>query len=161
MRIHTLPESKRYPENELEYQEILSRHNTILCEITDHSGDIVVILPEYSEARDPTNPVKVLNEMFPASKYWRSIAQHEQCDEDEYYWHLHVVSIPYSGSELNSLLRLVVNDEIRNIMVVALSSEVVYHPYDGGADIVMHSTERRDEIKQNHANWLSKHPDGY
>lgn len=29
-RIHTLPDSKRYPDNESEYDEILRRHNIVL-----------------------------------------------------------------------------------------------------------------------------------
>jgi hypothetical protein len=33
MRLHTLPHSKRHPENEMEYQEVLRRHNALLDEI--------------------------------------------------------------------------------------------------------------------------------
>ncbi len=33
LRIHSLPESKRYPETEAEYAELLFRHNTVATEV--------------------------------------------------------------------------------------------------------------------------------
>ncbi|WP_443333951.1 DUF3885 domain-containing protein [Streptomyces sp. CB02056] len=36
----------------------------------------------------------------------------------------------------------------------------LYHPYDGGADVYLASTEERDRLKERHAGWLSGHPNG-
>ena len=46
-------------------------------------------------------------------------------------------------------------------MIIVLASGVVFHPYDGGADIVLASREQRDELKKKHNEWLSTHPEGF
>ncbi|MEU8403165.1 hypothetical protein AB0C28_49000 [Nonomuraea sp. NPDC048892] len=36
----------------------------------------------------------------------------------------------------------------------------LYHPYDGGADVILTNTQERDTLKAAHTDWLSKHPSG-
>ncbi len=55
VRFHSLPESKRYPENEQEYLEILRRHNVVLQDLCGQ-GNVLVVLPEYSDSSVPTKP---------------------------------------------------------------------------------------------------------
>ncbi|WNO10068.1 hypothetical protein [Teredinibacter sp. KSP-S5-2] len=160
VRFHSLPESKRYPETEDEYVEILRRHNLILQEIVGDKEDLYVILPEYSESGVPTKPEENLTNLVPISEYWCSIQPFKDEDYDV-FWHLHASKIVFTGSELNDLFRLVANDEVRNIMIVCSSTKVVFHPYDGGADVVLASTKERDELKKKHCDWLSTHPEGF
>ena len=161
VRFHSLPESKRYPENEQEYLEVFRRHNTVLQELCGEKGNILVVLPEYSESKLPTKPEAELTSLFPAAEYWRSLEQYEGDDDHELYWHLHVSEVQFSGSELDHLFRMVANDEVGNIMIICPSKGVVFHPYDGGADIVLASTEQRDLLKEKHHEWLSVHPEGF
>ncbi len=86
--------------------------------------------------------------------------QHKE-DDYELYWHLHVSELKYTGSELNDLFRFVANDEVVNIMVISLSKAVVFHPYDGGVDIVLASTKQRNLLKEKYHQWLSAHPEGF
>ena len=60
VRFHSLPESKRYPENEDEYSEVFRRHNTVLLELCGNVSKVLVVLPEYSEERVPTQPEPTL-----------------------------------------------------------------------------------------------------
>lgn len=160
VRFHSLPESKRYPENEQEYLEIFRRHNVVLQELCG-KGNILVVLPEYSESKAPTKPEAELTNLFSTTEPWCSIAQHEKDDDYELYWHLHVSEVEFTGGELNDLFRLVANDEAGNIMIICPSKGVVFHPYDGGADIVLASTKQRDLLKEKHHEWLSNHPEGF
>ena len=161
VRFHSLPESKRYPENEDEYLEVCRRHNIVLQELCGNGGRVLVVLPEYSDIRVPSQPESALLKLFSASESWRTLAQHEDGDDYESYWHLHVVETEFTGSELNSLFRMVANDEVGNIMIISLSKGIVFHPYDGGADIVLSTSEQRDQLKVKHREWLSKHPEGF
>ncbi len=36
----------------------------------------------------------------------------------------------------------------------------LYHPYDGGADVIAPSSVERDKLKSKFAAWLSDHPQG-
>ncbi len=157
VRFHALPESKRYPENEDEYSEILRRHNIVLNELCG-KNKVLVVLPEYSEDKNPTKPE--LSELFSSTEPWCSFKPYD--DEDyEIYWHLHVSEVEFTGSELNDLFRLVANNEVGNIMVICPSKHVIFHPYDGGSDIVLASTEQRDYLKEKYHEWLSSHPEGF
>lgn len=161
VRFHSLPKSKRYPENEGEYLEVLRRHNLVLQALCGNDSKVFVVLPEYSEERKPSPQLALLLELFSASEYWRTLVRHDDDDDYEFYWHLHVAEIDFSGGELNRLFRMVASDEVGNVMIICPSKRVVFHPYDGGADIVLASAKERDRLKEQHREWLSSHPDGY
>ena len=161
VRFHSLPESKRYPENEDEFLEVFRRHNIVLQELCGNENKVLVILPEYSENRLPTKPEPELSSIFSMSVPWCTLQQHEDDEEHEFYWHLHVTEVEYSGCEFNSLFRMVANEEVSNVMIISISNSMVFHPYDGGADIILESAEKRNQLKDNHNEWLSKHKDGF
>jgi len=161
VRFHSLPQSKRYPDNEAEYAEVLRRHNLVLQELWGNTCRLWVVLSEYSEAQLPSNPDSKLARLFPASMPWCYFEQHTEGDDGAWYCHLHVTELTYSGTELNSLFRLVANDEVDNIMLINPATGIVFHPYDGGADVVLASTKQRDQLKEKYQLWLSDHPDGY
>jgi len=48
-----------------------------------------------------------------------------------------------------------------NVLIISVEDKFVFHPYDGGADIILPSTETRDSLKRVHSGWLSMHPNGY
>ncbi|OUS24530.1 hypothetical protein A9Q99_24345 [Gammaproteobacteria bacterium 45_16_T64] len=158
VRFHALPDSKRYPSTENEYQEIFSRHNSVLNELNRSADDLLVILPEYKESKIPGKLESELEKVFPVYEYWRTLDQFEECGV---YWHLHVARVSSGSGKLNKLFRLVANDEVANILIVVLAGNSVYHPYDGGADIILPSIKIRDELKLKIVQWLSKHPEGY
>ncbi|MFD9737584.1 hypothetical protein [Umezawaea sp. NPDC059074] len=35
-----------------------------------------------------------------------------------------------------------------------------YHPYDGGADVILSTNSERDQLRSRHSDWLSAHPSG-
>jgi hypothetical protein len=158
VRFHALPGSKRYPESEAEYQEIFSRHKTVLSDLNNSKESLLVVLPEYSESSAPSMPAPKLSEILSNSMYWRTIDQNEECGV---YWHLHVAEVDPMSDKLNDMFRLVADDEVRNIMFISLESISVFHPYDGGSDIVLQSVSSRDKLKENYSSWLSQHTEGY
>jgi hypothetical protein len=158
VRFHALSESKRYPENEDEYQQVFKRHNTVLAEINTSGNELLVVLPEYVETETPGKPTEELVDIVPKSEYWRTLDQRQDCGA---YWHLHVAKIKSGSEELNKIFRLVANDEVGNILIISLDNNVVFHPYDGGADIILATKEKRDELRDKHKDWLSNHPEGF
>jgi hypothetical protein len=50
---------------------------------------------------------------------------------------------------------------VGNIIIVGIAAKTVFHPYDGGADVILPSTKQRNELKNKFSMWLSAHPEGY
>ncbi len=162
VRFHALPNSKRYPELESEYDEIFSRYNLIFRDLIVLSKEVILILPEYSTEKVPQGPEEKLANLFSKWEFWSTNSPYEVGDgEEEYYFHFHAIKIHYSGCELNDIFRLVADDEVGSVMIVAIDEQVVFHPYDGGLDVILPTVGARDALKMNYPNWLSNHPEGY
>ncbi len=157
VRFHSLPESRRYAQDENDYLEILNRQNSLLTDLCEPEENLIVVLPEYADKASPNRPEKVAANLLPETVYWTSI---DQTDNDGLYFHLHVSHIQQNTDELEALLRCVADDEVRNVMLLCLSSASVFHPYDGGVDIIVPTTELRDALKARYRRWLSGRPNG-
>lgn len=153
VRFHSLPGSKRYPENESEYAEVLARHNIILGELTDPEHDVVLVTTEYSESPSPINPNASL---------WRTIPMHEAEDEfdEPNYWHLYTSIRVWRPGEFDPLVRLIAADAMADVLIVAPDCRWVLHPYDGGMDVLSESPQACRTLRERHLAWLSAREDG-
>ncbi|MFJ9696102.1 hypothetical protein [Kitasatospora sp. NPDC101183] len=154
VRFHSLPGSKRYPEDEGEYAILLERHNTVL-ESLFAGGEVYVMVPRWTgSAEAPAGP--------PAGAHWRSWLQQDDPDpEFRTYGHVFVERRPWRRGCLDGLLRRVADEEEAGVIVTDTGLRRLYHPYDGGADVHLVSTRERDELRDRHAGWLSGHPGGW
>ena len=61
---------------------------------------------------------------------------------------------------VDGLLRAVADDEIGGVILGPADLRWLYHPYDGGADVILPTPFERDALKERHPAWLSRHPAG-
>jgi hypothetical protein len=108
-RFHSLPESKRYAEDESEYTVVLERYNTVLAELFAGTN-VYVITP-----------------------LWTTEAE---------------------------LLRDIADDKVAGVLITDTRMQRIHHPYDGGPDVFLATSEERDRMRDRHADWLSRHPSG-
>ncbi|MCL8268101.1 DUF3885 domain-containing protein [Leptospira weilii] len=73
VRIHTLPESKRYSENESEMQIILDG-------LLDQLNEIHLLVTSYSGSEVPFWDDQIDKTLLAEMKFWRSIAMHKLSD---------------------------------------------------------------------------------
>jgi hypothetical protein len=59
------------------------------------------------------------------------------------------------------IIRLAADDIAWNVMVVDPECRWIYHPYDGGMDLILRTSEQRDQLKAEFKEWLSTHPGGF
>ena len=78
-----------------------------------------------------------------------------------FFWHIYFDTKIWKEDSVNELFRLVANDEVPNVMFFSVEKQIVYHPYDGGSDIIFDNSQLRDFYKEKYKDWLSKHPLGY
>ena len=147
-RIHSLPESKRYAENESETREILHRHNTVASEILGEGALCVWFVPDYVFHRKSSTFGEFVGNWF--------------CDyeDDSAQITLFAALISWQHRRFDAVLRLVADDVVRYVSWMNLESGEIFAPYDGGADLFLNSEERRDKLHEKYKEWLSKHPQG-
>lgn len=160
VRFHALPGSKRYPDTADEYRIVLARHNTVLAELATGSA-VLVVTAGYSVTPEPTEPCRSPETVVahPDAVYWTSV-----CIDDEpgfeSWMHLYVGLLAWSEGCLDRLLQQVADDVIANVMIADLDLQWLYHPYDGGMDVILSSPDARGAMRDWHRDWLSRHPAG-
>jgi hypothetical protein len=165
VRFHSLPGSKRYAGSEQEYAELMRRHLAVLAELmshdgADHSRELVVVTASWSGGRRPAPRAAELAGALPAAAYWTSVLTGDSIPAEETWTHLWASAARLHGEELPRLLRLVADDVTGGVIITTAEMGWLYHPYDGGADVIAASPAHRDQLRRAHADWLSAHPAG-
>lgn len=123
VRFHALPESKRYPETEADYSEILRRHNLLLEELSRGTRCYLVTTGcSFSSAPERGDQ---LSELDRGGVHWKSIPMHELSDEwgGSTYWHLFVSRGEWRVGIFDSLLRLVADGDIVSVFVTGAEGD--------------------------------------
>jgi hypothetical protein len=160
VRFHTLPGAKRYPNTEAEYGIVLSRHNSVLAELIS-GPDLLVVTAGYSDAPEPGDSCRSpqTEVVHPDARYWTSVSMDDEPGFDN-WMHLYVSRMPWTAGRLDPLLRQVADDVMANVVLADVGLRWLYHPYDGGMDVILSSSGERDVLRDRHRDWLSTHPAG-
>jgi len=157
VRFHCLPESKRYAESETELATAVRRYDALLDDLNGSRQDVVLITTGYSDSAEPVRSYPMLREIDAAAAPWRTLRVE---DADPVCWHFYASTHRWPPTHLNALLRLVAQDELANILIVAQDCSWVFYPYQGGMDVIAASVLRRDALAQSHAEWIPAGIDG-
>ena len=156
-RIHCLPQSKRYAESAEEYKIILDRQNELIDDLFEEDSEIAISFGLYSN--DLTN--EKLTDFGKFQKVWTIDLHRENPLEyaEEIYFDVFVKMERWKKEGQNEILKAIANDEIR-AMFICPSKQCVIAPYDGGVDVIVDSSEKRDRLKIKYKDWLSHREDG-
>jgi hypothetical protein len=84
---------------------------------------------------------------LPAATYWTSVVTDRSIPGEETWTHLWASAARLHGEELPRLLRLVADYATGGVIITTAKMGWLYHPYDGGADVVAASPGHRDELR--------------
>ncbi len=152
VRFHSLPDSKRYAETEEEYTIILDRHHTVLTELGVHDG--LYVISAHTAARPSPDPL-----LHAGAALWQTLEPDPQ-SPFVVPVPLYASKAPYDRAGLDPLLRSVADWGLAGVIIAPTDLRWLYHPYDGGADVIASTGHERDTLKRRHAAWLSTHPLG-
>ena len=163
-RIHSLPESKRYAEDETEVAELLARQNTVLLDVIGTDEECVLVSGNYSDS-----PLAENLEHCPALADFEfqdfiKLSKQDfdpidlEPDEEPIYLTLFCATHKLKRGSLDEVLLCVANEKIVNSFVVSCERQRIFAPYDGGVDVILKDMEERDKFKAKYKNWLSLHP---
>jgi hypothetical protein len=157
-RIHSLPGSKRYPENDGEIREVLHRHNAVLDALLRPDGAFVLLTTGYSD--EPTPVLPPLLRTDSTLNRSSAFAFTATSDTESPCWHFFVTALNWHRGCLDAVLAQVATDAVADILVIGQEQKCVYHPYDGDGDIIVRNDEARMALKQIFSAWLSPRADG-
>jgi hypothetical protein len=155
LRVHTLPDSKRYASTESESAEIAARQVTTAKALFEDDAPVWLVTWRYfppwgaSELAQESEEVGVpLVEggILPGDADGETIA-------------VLVARLRWSVSASATLRRAIADDQERAMWVHERTLEV-FAPYDGGVDLIFSSVERRDQCRQRFSAWRSARSDG-
>lgn len=159
VRFHSLPESKRYAGTPGEYDELLARHFTLLSELCSlvetSTTDLRVVTVAWATADESICREAELTKAFPTCSYWMAMPGEEDDGDWEPVWtHAYVGATTIDAPDLRALLLLVADDVTSGVIISPPGAEWLYHPYDGGADVIAPDPSVRDALRLRHAEWL-------
>ena len=157
VRFHSLPESKRYPDTKAETAEILKRHNTLMGDLFAPGTDVYLLTTHYTEHETPGTSYDALTVIDTGAQHWTTILGE---DEDDINAHIYVSEWTWAPGVFDPVLRLVINDQVSNIMIADAESASLLHPYDGGMDVIVKSSDDRNRLKARYIDWLPQNSQG-
>ncbi|MUG92840.1 hypothetical protein F7734_10420 [Scytonema sp. UIC 10036] len=159
LRIHSLAETKRYPQTLDEYSILLSRHNTVATEVLGVQTRCKLFVSQYGEHPQSgidTQDVPQLEDL--TFTFFNSLV--DPTEPEKRIMNIWCAPVLWSSGQFDNLIKAVADDNAPFILFASLLTGEVYHPYDGGADIFVTSSKRQSELKQQFWEWLSKSPSG-
>lgn len=141
---------------------MLGRQNRILNGLVGSEASVVLLTTEYSGSAEAPSARPELGALDLDAKPWRTVPMHDLDGEfaEPSYWHVFASEWAWRPGVLDAILRLVTDDVVANVMVVHPGCGWLFHPYDGGMDVILETTAARDRIRSSHADWLSPRSDG-
>jgi hypothetical protein len=158
VRFHSLPESKRYAETDDERLIVLRRYNSIIDSLAENGESLLLLTTGYSDTSTPVRDDSDLQLFDPSANPWWSIAPTDE--DDSTHRHIFVSEWRWERQIFDSLLMLVADDTVADVCIVSVGGNWIFHPYDGGSDVILKTVSERNRLHDRFSEWLSEHPDG-
>ena len=117
-------------------------------EVLGENAPCVVFFPDYADHIAPKLLANFERQFF------------EQFRAEDLQVMLFAAATRWQSHQFDAILRRVANDEIRYVSWLNAETGEIFAPYDGGADLLLDSGERRDALATKYKNWLSIDPQG-
>jgi len=162
LRVHSLPNSKRYPESDKERGEVLRRQKLLLADVVGIAEECFFVGAAFGDL--PTvaycGAVPDLGEILtnPA----RRISHREvEKDDDEPVgiWDVEVGKGRLDIDRLKLILLKIADDQLSHFFVVNPKLNRIFAPYDGGVDLILEDSEQRDALRTVYSDWCSARSD--
>jgi hypothetical protein len=163
-RIHSLPESKRYADNEKEWEILLDRQNKIITDILGDCANVLLVTGDYSsegntESSSPEATRALAGIVFiPLDPIDLNKLNEEDYDAGQLYQLMFSEQI-WQPHKFDALLKAVADDQLR-FFFISIENRCIIAPYDGGIDFILKDQETKNMYKERYKEWLSARQDG-
>ena len=166
-RVHSLPKSKRYADNDTEWQILLERQNEIITDMLGLGAEVYLV------SYDADWAFKALSVLHDENGEVYPFIRIEEIDlykldmeyyRDEYIYNNHTfkpvfAEVVWKPHLHDTLLKEIANDNAEAFFV-SFDKAVIIAPYDGGVDFAIKDGMTKDFYKNKYKKWLSSREDG-
>ena len=150
LRIHTLPESKRHPDNDAEQEIIFDRYSRFGSALLGERAPCLVV-------KSCFNGFPRSAELMP-ELMWTPI--HRVFEDEDDAWDSWIAHTTWDAAVFRTLLLEIADCGERDIAFLSEVTDCVFAPYDGGADGFSFDTGLLRRLSDEFAPWRSAHPLG-
>jgi hypothetical protein len=145
LRIHSMPESKRYAQTKEESDALLNRQNSIIDDL----------IPQNSEIKVVVNFIEIDSFLFRMFNF-TNIGVFVD-DKAEAVFQTFIFETTWETNGLNPMLIEIADDNLRAFII---GEDCLIAPYDGGMDLIFRDETTKYFYKRKYKNWLSEREDG-
>jgi hypothetical protein len=163
-RIHSLPESKRYPDNDKEWEILYTRQNTIITDLLGDNSKILIVSGDhyhegYTELHKIEDVESIKQFLFiPLDHIDLYKISREHYEPGQVYRPIFCNEV-WKRNKFNGILKDIAEDQLRAFFI-SIDHDTIVAPYDGGIDFVLKDSATRDSYKNKYQDWLSHRDDG-
>lgn len=153
LRLHSLPESKRYADDDTERAEVRHRAWAAASEVLPTGGAVWLVSCLFGQG-----PRQLRLTEAPALVFERAGRyQHESLEEPCVAY---VAQTSWPHVDFDRLVDAIAEDAMRAVWFSSVTGEV-FAPYDGGIDLIVETTERAESLRRLFPpGWFSRRTDG-
>jgi hypothetical protein len=165
LRIHSLPEAKRYAETEEEWAILFERQHTLFQDLMPQHETFYLLLGLYSQGE------KIYDtSIFQDYDFFKTLTFNELEKTDLYkmsgdwydegmFYTPYFAEVKNNPNDFDTILKAIANDEIR-VFFLNSKNNCIIAPYDGGVDLIFNNHETKDFYRKKYSAWLSEREDG-
>ena len=153
LRIHSLPESKRYPETDAEQSELLTRQNAAADYALGESANCILFITRFGDSKRWSSSDELpLSGLTPEHVL--------SCEEGEDHVQFFALNLVWRTGSFDELILAAAEDRTGPLMFANTVNRSAYAPYDGGADLFFPTSVAVGVARRRFSEWLSKREDG-
>jgi hypothetical protein len=157
-RIHSLPESKRYADNNNEWKILLSRQNEIITDLFGVGANILIVKSDFYLSNDVKNVFKDYSFNILDNINLYELDPNEFNNKQTY--HPSFAETIWNPNQHDELLRAIANDITRTFFI-SFNKKIIAAPYDGGIDFIPKNSLTRDFYRNKYKQWISRHESAF
>ena len=150
LRIHSLPESKRYSETDAEREIVFDRYSRFGAALLGERAPCLII---QSHFHGFPRSAELMPELV-----WTPI--HRVVEDEDNAWESWMASTTWDAAAFRMLLLAIADGQEVKISFLSEATDCVFIPYDGGADGFSFDTSLLRRLSEEFAPWRSAHPLG-
>lgn len=158
VRFHYLPDGERLAASPAQRAEVLHRFRAVLSALSaDAEEQWLVTTCGWGTQKPAPRPLD-LSTLMPAT-YWRDVAPAEPADQTASVYATAVPADTAAPALADLLLVWVADARTADVILAPPSCAWLFHPYDGGMDVIARDPAERAALANQFADWLSARPD--
>lgn len=159
VRFHSLPGSKRYPENAKDRAIVEERAELLFRAVLGQNGPWYLYAYVYEP--DPALPFEVAEHWtYHGVPLTKAFTCPEDADPDASTIIVFGGEMKRFDAHFGEAVLGIAEDKSARAAWVSPTARTVFAPYDGGFDLITATPQQASELRRTHKKWLSKRADG-